>query len=69
MTPEPIETAPPITDTSPLLLFCPEQGGWHSGVWFYGKWLAYIDSSIILHPTHWMMAPVDPEDVDLRKVA
>jgi hypothetical protein len=65
MTPEPIEAAPPFTDTSPLLLFCPEQGGLHSGVWFYGKWLAYIDSSIILHPTHWMMAPVDPEEVDL----
>ena len=69
MTPEPIETAPPSIDGPPLLLFCPEQGGWHSGLWFYGKWLAYIDSSTILHPTHWMMAPVDPDEVDLRRAA
>ena len=42
MTPRPISTAPQ-EDDRPLLLFCPEQGGWHTGVWFRGKWLAYID--------------------------
>jgi hypothetical protein len=24
---------------------------------------------IVLHPTHWMMAPVDPDEVDQRKAA
>ena len=68
MTPEPIGTAPTI-DNPPLLLFCPEQGGWHSGIWFYGKWLAYIDDSIILHPTHWMHAPFDPDELEQRRAA
>jgi hypothetical protein len=68
MTPDSTGTAPTV-DTPPLLLFCPEQGGWHSGIWLYGKWLAYIDDSIVLHPTHWMMAARDPDDVHLRKAA
>lgn len=68
MTPAPITTAP-TNDTPPLLLFCPEQGGWHSGIWFYGKWLAYIDDSIILHPTHWMQAPFDPDELEQRRAA
>jgi hypothetical protein len=68
MTPEPIETAP-IVDAPPLLLFCPEKGSWHSGTWFYGKWLACIDDSIVLHPTHWMPAPLDPDEMEQRRAA
>jgi hypothetical protein len=60
---------PETIDTPSLLLFCPGQGGWHSGIWFYGKWLAYIDDSIILHPTHWMTAPRDPDEAHRRKAA
>jgi hypothetical protein len=37
--PFPIEGAPPMDDLV-LLLFCPEQGGWHTGVRFEGRWLA-----------------------------
>jgi hypothetical protein len=51
MTPQPISTAPE-EDDKPILLFCPEQGGWHTGVWFRGKWLAYIDMSVVLRPSH-----------------
>ena len=61
MTPKPISTAPQVDD-QPLLLFCPDQGGWHTGVWFRGKWLAYIDSSVVLEPSHWLPVPADPAD-------
>ena len=59
LTPDPISTAPQ-DDDRPLLLFCPEPGGWHIGVWFLGKWLAYIDTSVVLFPTHWLPVPPDP---------
>jgi hypothetical protein len=59
MTPQPISTAPHEED-APLLLFCPEQGGWHTGVWFLGKWLAYIDTSVVLQPSHWLPIPPEP---------
>src|SRR5215210_8763727 len=39
--PFPIEGAPPM-DHLVLLLFCPEQGGWHTGVRFEGRWLAHV---------------------------
>jgi hypothetical protein len=47
----------------------PEQGRWHSGICLFGKWLAYIDDSIILHPTHWMRALLDPDEVEQRRAA
>jgi hypothetical protein len=62
--PQPIQTAP-REESSPLLLYCPEQGGWHTGVWFYGKWLAYIDTSIVLEPTHWTYPPTAPPGADM----
>jgi hypothetical protein len=63
MTPNPISTAP-HEDDQPLLLFCPDQGSWHTGVWFRGKWLAYIDTSVVLNPSHWLPVPTDPTDSD-----
>jgi hypothetical protein len=42
------------------LLFCPEEGGWHTGIWFLGRWLAYYDTSVVLHPSHWLPVPDDP---------
>ena len=67
MTPFPIETAPkgeldhgPV----PILLWCPDEGGWHTGVWFRGKWLAYIDTSVVLEPSHWLPIPADPPDTE-----
>jgi hypothetical protein len=61
MTPQPISTAPQ-EDDQPLLLFCPHQGGWHTAVWFRGKWLAYIDISVVLEPSHWLPVPADPPE-------
>jgi hypothetical protein len=55
-----IETAPQ-SDDSPILLFSPEQGGWHTGVKFKDIWLAYIDTSIRLRPTHWLPLPPEPD--------
>lgn len=62
--PQPIQTAPQM-ENFPLLLYCPDQGGWHTGVWFGGVWLAHIDNSISLEPSHWMYPPADPIDTDL----
>jgi len=42
-----------------LLLYCPEQGGWHTGIWADGRWVARIAAIIELEPTHWMLAPPD----------
>ena len=61
--PFPIEGAPPI-DNLVLLLFCPEQGGWHTGVRFEGRWLSHISTEIELRPTHWLPAPPDPPGFD-----
>jgi hypothetical protein len=61
--PFPIEGAPPM-DGLVLLLFCPDQGGWHTGVRFEGRWLAHISTEIVLRPTHWLPAPADPPGYD-----
>ncbi len=59
---EPIETAPKFPDTS-VLLFCPEQGGWHVGEWWEvdgsGQWVAAICPDITLEPSAWIMVPAD----------
>jgi len=61
MTPRPISTAP-HEDDHLLLLFYSHQGGWHTGIWFRGKWLAYLDTSVVLEPSHWLPVPADPPD-------
>ena len=61
--PQPIATAAREHERS-LLLFCPEQGGWHVGQWWgvdRARWVAVIDDAIELEPTHWMRAPGEPE--------
>jgi len=45
-------------------LFCPEQGGWHTGIRFEGRWLAHVSTEIELRPTHWLPAPPDPPGFD-----
>jgi hypothetical protein len=60
--PQLIQTAPRQHETS-ILLFCPEQGGWHVGQWWgvdRARWIAVIDAAIELEPTHWMPAPAGP---------
>ena len=57
--PQPMDTAQHDSDM-PLLLFCPNQGGWQIGVWLEGRWLDYASFSVTLDPTHWMPIPPDP---------
>ncbi len=62
MTPFPIETAPKLEldhEPVPILLFCPDEGGWHTGVWFEASWRLHADIERVLEPTHWLPAPPD----------
>ena len=46
MIPFPIETAPkPELDHEPvpILLFCPDEGGGHTGIWFEASWRLHAD--------------------------
>ena len=62
--PKPIETAPTDDEQRILLLFCPKQGGWHSGCFHKGRWCANIDIEIELFPALWLDPPPDPPGVD-----
>ena len=59
-----IDTAPRGGSES-LLLFCPDQGGWQLGHWNTGCepacWVAALDGTTLLEPTHWDKAPPEPE--------
>jgi hypothetical protein len=57
MEPRLIATAPvPNSEEEPpvLMLFCPQQGGWHSGVWWRGAWRLSFDARTELFPSHWL---------------
>jgi hypothetical protein len=57
----PIETAPHDTaQERPFLLWCPEQGGWQTGVWFNGRWMDSITLNQPLAPTYWTEIPPPP---------
>jgi hypothetical protein len=56
----PIKTAPTQPERT-LLLYCPEQGGWHTGKWFDERWLDSVTMSEDLEATHWMEVPPEPE--------
>ena len=59
--PSRIKSAPKCAELS-LLLFCPEQGGWHTGEWVAetGDWRSVISWDDRLQPTHWMSVPSEP---------
>ena len=59
----PIRDAPLDDPERTLLLFCPEQGGWQTGVFFEGRWLDFATLSVELEPTHFTDVPPDPEEV------
>jgi hypothetical protein len=56
--PQSIETAPkaddPGGDPVLLLLYSPEQGGWHTGFWRDGRWRTHLGAEVELRPTHWL---------------
>ena len=60
MMPYPIESAPrPGQDAEPLLLYCPDQACWYTGVWSEGAWRLQADAERVLHPTHWLPTSTD----------
>ena len=56
---EPIETAPQDAGLQ-LLLYCPTQGGWHTGEWYQGAWTDALTRVKNLHPTYWTDLPRAP---------
>lgn len=55
----PISWAPRIEGSNePLLLHCPDQGGWHTGVWQSGRWVDYGTRTLELHPDLYMEIPL-----------
>jgi len=43
------------------VLYCPEQGGWQTGVFSEGRWLDFSTLTKALEPTHFADMPPEPE--------
>ena len=57
-TPKTIDTAPTHQENDkPFLLWCPEQGGWHTGFLLNTRWVDSLTLSDPLVPTHWLETP------------
>jgi len=59
---KPIQDAPTDDPERTYLLFCPEQGGWQTGVYFEGRWRDFSTLTKELEPTHFTDVPPDPKD-------
>jgi hypothetical protein len=60
MLPYAIETAARADhERVPILLYCPRERCWHTGVWWQGAWRLQGDVERVLHPTHWLPASTD----------
>jgi hypothetical protein len=71
MTPLPIHTAPMAVgaheDPIPLFLYCPDEGGWCTGVWLRSRytdgvwfrqgWRLTENHTVELRPTQWLPCP------------
>ena len=56
----PIGTAPlPERDPEPLLLYCPHDQRWYTGVWRDGAWRLQDHGERVLHPSHWLPVSTD----------
>ena len=62
-----MSTAPTDDPERTLLLFCPEQGGWQTGVFFEGRWLDFATLTVELEPAHFTDVPPDPDSKLLRE--
>lgn len=58
---QPIAEAPMAGVEHPYLLYCPEEGGWHVGVFFEERWVDLATLTVELKPTHWMPVPPEPQ--------
>ena len=59
---DPMDNAPrsePGGEPVQVLLYCPDEDRWHTGVWVDGAWRLHTDLERILHPTHWLPVGVD----------
>jgi hypothetical protein len=61
LAPQDIETAPKDAATT-LLVYCPNEGGWHTAEWWGVKWLDAATLSHELEPTHWTTVPGNPRE-------
>jgi hypothetical protein len=43
-----------IAEEDLALLYCPEQGGWHTAVFFERRWVDFATMTLELTPTHWL---------------
>src|SRR4051794_37629628 len=59
--PRPSSAAPTDDPERTLLLFCPEQGGWQTGVFLEGRWLDFATLTVELEPAHFTDGPPDPD--------
>ena len=57
-----IGNAPTGNPMRTLLLFCPKQGGWQTGVFSNGRWLDFATRTVNLEPTHFADVPPDPPE-------
>ena len=56
----PIGTAPrPDRNPVPLLLYCPYERRWYTGVWRDGAWRLHGPVERVLSPTHWLPVSTD----------
>jgi hypothetical protein len=59
----PIRAAPSDDPERTFLLFCPEPGGWQTGVYFEGRWRDFATLTVDLEQTHFDDVPPEPEEV------
>jgi hypothetical protein len=44
-----------------LLLYAPEQKGWHTGFWRDGRWRTPLRADVELRPTYWLPPMTGPD--------
>jgi hypothetical protein len=60
-TPRSIGSLVPRPETT-YLLYCPAEGGWHTGERHGRRWVSTVEVECDLHPTHGILVPGAPEE-------